>query len=93
MFSLFVGFSSLFVAPRGKQLALHMCWRGTGLSIISCMFVSIFFSGQSVVIDVERVGFRPNGFVMRRERMCLDARAFLVKNMSTKSNPQVSYMQ
>ena len=55
--SLFVGFSSIFVAPSGEQLALPMCWRETSLSSPSCVFVPIFFSGQSVVVDVEGVGF------------------------------------
>ena len=65
--SLFVGFPSLFVAPSGEQLALLVCWRGTSLSTISCVFVSIFFSGQSAVVDVEGVGFRPRAVVVERE--------------------------
>ena len=36
--SLFVGFLSPFVAPSGEQLALPVCWRGTSLSTISCVF-------------------------------------------------------
>ena len=64
--SLFVGFSSLFVAPSGGQLALLMCWRGTSLSTISRVFVPIFFSGQSAVVDVEGVGFRPRAVVVGR---------------------------
>ena len=55
----FVGFPSLFVAPSGEKLALPVCWRGASLSTISRVFVPIFFFGQSVVVDVERVGFRP----------------------------------
>ena len=42
--------------PSGEQLALPVCWSGTSLSIISRVFVPIFFSGQSVVVDVEGVG-------------------------------------
>ena len=34
---LFVGFSYLFVAPSGEQLALPMCWRGASLSTIPCV--------------------------------------------------------
>ena len=64
--SLFVGFQSLFVAPSDEQLALPMCWRGTSLSTISRVFVPIFFFGQSVVVDVEGVGFRPRAVVVRK---------------------------
>ena len=64
--SLFVGYPSLFVAPNGEQLALPMCWRGTSLSTIFRVFVPIFFSGQSVVVDVEGVGFRPRAVVVGR---------------------------
>ena len=63
---LFVGFPSPFVAPSGEQLALFMCWRGTSLSTISRVFVPIIFSGQSVVVDVERVEFRPRAVVVGR---------------------------
>ena len=64
--SLFVGFPSLFVAASGKQLALPVCWRGTSLSTISRVFGPIFFSGQSVVVDVEGVGFRLRAFEVGR---------------------------
>ena len=64
--SLFVGFSSLFVAPSGEQLALPVCWRGTSLPTISRVFGLIFFSGQSAIVDVEGVGFRPRAVVVRR---------------------------
>ena len=47
-----------------SKLALPMCWRGTSLSTISRVFVPIFFSGQSVVVDVEGVEFRPRAVVM-----------------------------
>ena len=57
--SLFVGFPSLFVAPSGEKPALLMCWKGTSLSHISRVFFVIFFFGQSVVVDVEGVRFRP----------------------------------
>ena len=65
--SLFVRFPFPFVGPSGEQLALPVCWRGTSLSTISRVFSLIFFSGQSVVIvDVERVGFRPRVVVVGR---------------------------
>ena len=64
--SLFVEFPSLFVAPSGEKPALPMCWKGTSLSIISRVFVPIFFSGQSVVVDVEGVRFRPRAVVAGR---------------------------
>ena len=64
-FSAFVGFPSLFVAPSGEQLALHMWWRGTSLSTISALSARIF-SGQSAVADVEGVGFRPRAVVVGR---------------------------
>ena len=63
---LFAGFPSLFVAPTGEQLALLMCWRGTSLSTISRVLVPTFFFGQSVVVDVERVRFRPRAVVAGR---------------------------
>ena len=62
--SLFVGFPFLFAAPSGEQLALLMCWRGTSLSTISRVFVPIFFSGQSVVVDVKGVAFRTRAIVV-----------------------------
>ena len=43
-----------------------MCWKGTSLSTISRVFVPIFFFGQSDVVDVEGVGFRPRAVVARR---------------------------
>ena len=64
--SLFVGFPSLFVEPSGEKLALPMCWRGTSLSTISRVFVHIFFFGQSVVVDVEGVRFRPRAAIAGR---------------------------
>ena len=64
--SLFVGFPSLFVAPSGEKPALLMCWKGTSLSTNSRVFVRIFFFGQSVVVDVEGVGFRPRTVVAGR---------------------------
>ena len=64
--SLFVGFPSLLVAPSGEKPALPMCWEGTSLSIISRVFVPIFFFGQSVVVGVEGVGFRPRAVVAGR---------------------------
>ena len=59
-------FPYLFVAPSGEQLALPMCWSGTSLSTISRVFVSIFFSGQIVEVDVEGVGLRPRAVVVGR---------------------------
>ena len=64
--SLFVGFPSLFVAPSGEKPALPMCWKGTSLSTISRVFVPIFLFWQSVVVDVEGVGFRPRAVVAGR---------------------------
>ena len=64
--SLFVGFPSLFVAPSGEQLALPVCWRGTSLSTIFRVFGPIFFSGQSVVVGIGGVRFRPKAFVVGR---------------------------
>ena len=64
--SLFVGFPSPFVAPSAEKPALPMCWKGTSLSTISRVFVSINFVEQSVVVDVEGVGFQPRAFVARR---------------------------
>ena len=54
---------SLFIAPSGEQLVLPMRWRGTSLFTISLVFAPIFFSGQSIVVDVEGVGFRPRAVV------------------------------
>ena len=39
---------------------------GTSLSTISRVFVPIFFFGQSIVVDVEGVGFRPKAVVAGR---------------------------
>ena len=64
--SLFVGFPSLFVAPSGEKSALSMCWKGTSMSTICRVFVPIIFVEQSVVIDVEGVGFRPRAVVAGR---------------------------
>ena len=64
--SLFVGFPSLFGAPSGEKLALPMCWRDISLSTISRIFVPIFFFGQSVVVNVEGVGFRPRAVAAGR---------------------------
>ena len=51
----------------GEQLVLPMCWRETSLSTILRVFVPIFFSGQSVVVDIEGVVFRPRAVVVGRE--------------------------
>ena len=64
--SLIVGFPSLFVAPSGEQLALPVCWRGTSLSTIFRVFGPMIFSGQSVVVDVKGVRFRPRAFIVGR---------------------------
>ena len=74
--SLFVRFPSLFVAPSGEQLALPVCWRETSLSIISRVFVSIFFYRQSVVVDAERVGFRPRAVVVERGVVAVCTRTY-----------------
>ena len=63
---LFVGSPPLFVAPSGEQLALPMCWGGISLFTISRIFVPIIFFGQSVVVDVEGVRFRPRVVVAGR---------------------------
>ena len=92
--ALFVGFPSLLVAPSGEQLLIYllMCWRGTSLSTISRVFVPIYFYGQSVVVDVEGVGFRPRAVVLgggEKLCLCLDAPAFLAKDMfSRKVSPR-----
>ena len=68
--SLIVGLSSLLlVAPSGEQqLALPvLCWRGTSPSTIFRVFGPMLFSGQSVVVDLEGVGFRPRAFEVGRE--------------------------
>ena len=91
--SLFVGFPSLlFVAPSGEKPALPMCWKGTSLSTISRVSVPIFFFGQSVVVDVNGMGFGPRAVVAGRGVVAMYS-AFLAKNMFTISNPQVGYMQ
>ena len=64
--SLFVGFPSLFVVPSDEKPALPMCWKGTSLSTISRVFVPIIFVEQSVVVDIEGVGFRPRAVVAGR---------------------------
>ena len=65
--SLFVGFPCIFVAPSDEQLALLGCWRATSLSTISRVLVPIFFSRQSIVVDVEGVGSRSRVMVVGRE--------------------------
>ena len=64
--SLFVGFLSLFVAPSGEKPALLVCWKKTSLSTISRVFFPIIFVEQSVVVDVEGVGFRSRAVVAGR---------------------------
>ena len=49
-----------------RETSLPMCWKGTSLSTISRVFVPIIFAEQSVVVDVEGVGFRPRAVVARR---------------------------
>ena len=61
--SLFVGFTSLFVAPTCEKPGLPMGWKGTSLSTISRVFVPIIFIEQNVVVDVEGVGFRSRAVV------------------------------
>ena len=43
-----------------------MCWKGTSLSTISRVFVPAIFVEQSVVVDVEKGGFRPRAVVAER---------------------------
>ena len=88
--TLFVGFPSMFVAPSGERLALPMYWRRTSLSTISHVSVRIFFSEQSVVIDVEGVAFRPRAVVVWRGVVAGCTR--IAKNMFRKSNPCMGYM-
>ena len=40
-----------------------MFWKGTSLSTISRVFVPVIFVEQSVVVDVEGVGFCPRAVV------------------------------
>ena len=49
-----------------RETSFTMCWEGTSLSTISRVFVSIFFFGQSVVVDVEGAAFRPRAVVAGR---------------------------
>ena len=49
-----------------REPALPMCWKRTRLSNISRVFVPIIFIEQSVVVDVEGVGFRPRAVVVGR---------------------------
>ena len=65
--SLIVELPSLFVTPSGEQLDLPVCWRRTSLPIISRVLVPTFFSGDSIVVDVEGVAFRPRAVVGRKE--------------------------
>ena len=64
--SLFVGVSSLFVAPSGEHLALPKCWKGISLSTIFRVSVPIFCSGQSIVVYVEGMEFGPRVVVVGR---------------------------
>ena len=57
---------SICCAKRREIPALPMCWKGTSLSTISRVFVPVFFFGQSIVVDVEGVGFRPRAVVAGR---------------------------
>ena len=66
-YSICVGLPSLLVAPSNEQLALRLCWRGARLFPISRVLVPIFFSEKSVVVNVERVGFRPRAIVLGKE--------------------------
>ena len=70
-----------------------MCWRRTSLSTISRVFVPILFSGQSVVVDVEGVGFRPRAVVVGGGLVAGCTRIYLANDMFTKNNPHMGYMQ
>ena len=86
--SLFVGFPSLlFVAPSGEKPALPMCWKGTSLSTISRVFVPIFDFGQSVVVDVEGIGFRPRAVVAGRGVVAVCTRISSQEYVYDKSPP------
>ena len=63
---MFVRFPPLFVTPSGEQIALPMCWSGTSLSTISRVFVPMYFSGQSVEVDVDGVAFWLRAVVVGR---------------------------
>ena len=56
----------LLQAARNQLYPYPMCWKGTSLSTISRVFVPIFFFGQSVVVDVEGMVFRPRAVVTGR---------------------------
>ena len=57
---------SICCAKRRATSLPIMCWKGTSLSTISRVFVPIFFFEQSVVVDVEGMGFRPRAVVPGR---------------------------
>ena len=61
-------------AKRRETSFTLLCWKGTSLSTISRVFVPIFFFGQSVVVDVEGVGFRPRAVVAGRGVVALCTR-------------------
>ena len=83
--SLLVGFPSLlFAAPSGEKLALPMCWNGTSMSTISRVFAPIFFFGQSVVVDVEGMGFRPRAVVAGRGVVAVCTRISSQENVYDK---------
>ena len=69
--SLFVGFPSLLFCcakRRATSFTHHHGLQGDkSLSTIFSVFVPTFSSGQSVVADVEGVGFRPRAVVVGRE--------------------------
>ena len=49
-----------------RETSFTHIWKGTSLSTISRVFVSIFFFGPSVVFDIEGVAFRPRAVVAGR---------------------------
>ena len=72
---------------RATVIALLICWRGTSLCIISCVFVPICFSGQSVVVVVEGLEFRPRAVVVGREIVSGCTRISSQENVHEKQPP------
>ena len=64
-----------------------MCWKGTSLSTISRVFVPIFFFEQSVVVDVEGVGFRPRAVVAGRRVVAVCTRISSQEYVYDKGHP------
>ena len=78
---------SICCAKRRATSFTYVLEGNTSLSTISRVFVSIFFFGQSVVVNTEGVEFRPRAVVVWRGVVAGCTR-ILATNMSTKSNPR-----